>query len=93
MIEFSKLNLLLEILIEHASFMGITSLEPINEDYYWSIGDERYDVDTEPSLAVGSIFDDNVELLKLLENPQRATANDFDRLANILHLISKKITS
>jgi hypothetical protein len=41
--------------------------------------------------AVGSLDDDMTELRKLLADPDRASAVDFDRIAAILKLLSAKL--
>jgi hypothetical protein len=62
-------------------------------DMYWSVGaPECYNMKEEPSLVVGSLKDDLIELKKLLESNDRPIAFiNLERFAAVLNAISQKL--
>ncbi len=58
-------------------------------NYYWQVcPDEAKNMSIEPTLAVGSLDDDLMELNKSLHAREITSYVDFDRLASILNFIS-----
>jgi len=83
----------LRLLLEHVSHQGLPDVDATHADLYWTVtSDEWLVADTEPKPGVGSLHDDIHELKRLLGDPERASAVDIDRLANVLHLLSLQLT-
>lgn len=83
----------LRLLLEHASREGLSEVDGTHADLYWTVtSDEWLVADIEPKPGVGSLHDDIHELKRLLSDPERASAVDIDRLANVLHLLSLQLT-
>ncbi len=66
----------------------------INEDYYWDVSEDlKYVLEKRPvDLQVGSLHDDLVEIMKLLNSDRIVTPVDLNRLSAILSKISQLIT-
>lgn len=80
-------------LLRVARSRGIEKIDLGARDYYWNVpGPEWVDMTKEPKLAVGSLDDDVSELIKLLNEPDRASAVDLERAAALLRLISDDLS-
>ena len=82
-IKLEELDLLLRMLIKKAAKVNISDFE-LEQDYYWNIdSDLKYNMNVDPELNVGSLFDDWRSLIKAKENNE-FTNLDFERLGNLL---------
>jgi hypothetical protein len=78
--------------IDHLRLMGIDEVGEPERDYYLTYGNERFDVVKKPEPAVGSLCDDIRELESLISNGRVPSAVDIDRLAEVLHWLSDKVS-
>lgn len=91
--KLQDLRTCLDILLDHAAkFHGFSSIDLNGLDTYWSIP-AWLDVGEQPVPVIGSFVDDVEELNKLLANPDRASALDLERLANVLRLLSDQLVA
>lgn len=92
-ITLSELKLLWEKLFYRISESVEEELVLDSIDMYWSAGaPECYDMNEEPSLVVGSLKDDLIELKKLLECNDRPVAYiNLERFAAVLKAISQEL--
>lgn len=83
----------LRLLLEYAVRQGLAGIDASQAELYWTMTSEEWLVaNTVPKPGVGSLHDDIHELKRLLSEPERASAVDVDRLANVLHLLSLQLT-
>lgn len=88
-----ELEKCISLLLSLARARGVKEIGTGARDYYWNVlGPEWVEMTKEPKLAVGSLDDDVSELSKLLQEPGRASAVDFDRAAALLRLISDDLS-
>lgn len=86
----------LEIILRRLSeFLNKYKEFEFNDDYYWEVPEEdKYEFDSSPvKLNVGSLADDQAELLKLLDKNRIFTPVDINRISSILTKISHAITA
>ena len=80
------------VLMEHARRRGVTQLDLRDRDFYWTIvSPDWLSVYDEPKPSVGSLRDDHEELVKLRQDPSRASAVDLERLAHLLRYLSDEL--
>ena len=89
-ISVAQLQAVFELLIKKLKEDGLKTIT-LDQDYYWTIsGREKYDFDSAPEPAVGSLYDDLAELTKTTLDPDRMTYLEFDRIAALLNYISER---
>lgn len=87
-IKVDDLKLILERIFEKIS-RGADATISIEKDYYWNVSmKDAFVLKETPELAVGSLYDDWGNLLKLLDREQIVGFVEFDRMAAILKAIS-----
>jgi hypothetical protein len=92
MVSLDELEKYFSLAIAHARRMGLQSVTPGQFDYYRTFADERFELDKPTPLVIGSLYDDFEELKKLSIYPDRVSALDLDRIAEVLHLLSDILT-
>lgn len=71
---------------------GVNEVVPPESDGYWTItAPEWTRVYEDPEPSVGSFADDEAELTKMLENPERASSVDLERVAHLLRRLSDQL--
>jgi hypothetical protein len=80
----------MRLLLEHVAKRGIKCVDAAAADMYWTTTSDEWLVTPagEPTLAVGSLHDDILELRRLLLDPEGASSIDLVRLASVLRLLS-----
>ncbi|MFH1197427.1 MAG: hypothetical protein V1720_17135 [bacterium] len=90
-IEVNEINEIFRLIMEKFKKDNIISIE-LEEDLYWLINTDNWDVNIEkPELEVGSIKEDWEYLLKCKNNNEIFSYIEFDRMATILRAISERI--
>ena len=80
------------ILTRLARERGVDEVVAPDGDLYWTItAPEWTRVYEQPKPAVGSFSDDEQELTKMLTDPSRASAVDFERVAHLLRALSDQL--
>ncbi len=83
-------------LFQHATDLGISSVN-IPVDYYWSIPDTRlYDINVQPAelvklLGMGQLTYDWDELVNVLSNENEPTSSHYAWLAAIIHAVGEHL--
>jgi hypothetical protein len=91
-IKLAHLLVIMDRLVESYIERGISAVEVDDIDEYWlAAAPEWTDFTKQPELSVGSLSDDWEALKKVLDG-EMPTANDFDRLATLLRVVSEQIT-
>jgi hypothetical protein len=91
----AQLRTVFEMLMRHVENVHKINDIPLGDnDCYWSIStDDWFDLEADPEVIVGSLVDDLAELEKLPGDSLRVSANDLDRLASVLRLLSYQVSS
>ncbi|MGV3624040.1 MAG: hypothetical protein ACO1OB_24700 [Archangium sp.] len=72
-----------------ARLRGVTAVDPGIHDLYWVVYSSDWtSMAREPARGVGSVRGDVLEIGKLIDAPERASAVDCDRLASLLRVLS-----
>ena len=80
------------ILMNLAKMRGINEVKSSENDAYWTISSPAWtQIYEEPNPSVGSLSDDEEELIKVLGDPTRASAVDLDRVAHLLRRLSDQL--
>jgi hypothetical protein len=91
-IKLANLLVIMERLAESYIERGADTVVVDNMDEYWFVAAPEWtDFTKPPELSVGSLSDDWTALNNVLEG-EMPTANDFDRLAALLRVVSEQIT-
>jgi hypothetical protein len=91
-IKLAHLLVIMDRLVESYIERGISAVEVDGMDEYWQASAPEWtDFTKQPELSVGSLSDDWEALKKVLDGEEIPTANDFDRLATLLHVVSEQI--
>ena len=66
----------------------------VDKDYYWNIDpDERFNIPEQPSIGVGSIFEDIEYLTRTLSGEFEISNETIIEISNIFAFISNKISN
>ena len=80
------------ILARLARERGWDEVSPSDSDAYWTVTAPAWTkIYEEPDPAVGSFADDEAQLLRMLDDPTRASAVDLERVAHLLRLLSDRL--
>ena len=88
------LESIFQLLLERLRNAGVDEIR-FQIDYYWTIGsmDRTASFEERPDVAVGSVYDDIIELKKILSDETRLTTLDLERLGNVLIAIGEHISN
>jgi hypothetical protein len=90
----AELEMCFEILLCHVAKSGVSEVSAGGDDYYWTIAAPQWRrIYENPEPSVGSFVDDEKELVKLLQDPSRASAVDLERLAHLLRVLSDALVA
>lgn len=89
----AELRECIDVLLQLAERRGVRDLD-LESDLYWTMSSPEWRdlyADPTPNPVVGSLIDDEAELMKLLSRPDRASAVDLERAAHLLLLLSDQV--
>lgn len=90
-VETKEISKIFELIINKLNKDNVEFVE-IEEDLYWLISANNWDVSVEnPDLGVRSLIDDWESLIKCKNENEIISYLEFDRIASILHAISEKL--
>lgn len=86
-VKLNDLEAFSEKILSQLEQSGYEEIE-IDIDRYWKLSFENIDIDKRnPKVTIGSFVEDWNNLKKLLDNDHPITADDMDRLGNVLKII------